>query len=163
MTKVEFKDDFIEMYKKNSQHRYAIRILALAKVQEGYAVKHVAPMVNKHANTIHEWIKLYKNEGLDGLFSIKSGRGAKPKIKADISEVKSEIEQLNADRKGGRNTAKIYQAKLKEKYGVEYSLSGIYDMLHRMNLSWITSRSVHPKADPKEQEKFKKSFKKKGA
>jgi hypothetical protein len=39
---------------------------------------------------------------------------------------------------------------------VSYSLTKIYRLLHRLNFSWVTSRSKHPKQSQDAQEDFKK-------
>ena len=158
MAKVVWGDDFQKMYKENGQHPYAIRILALAKKQEGYAVKHIAPMINKNVHTIHSWIKLYNTGGLDALFAIKPGRGRKPKTTAEPSTIKADIEALGVNKKGGRVVAEEVRQMLHTKHGAEYSLPGVYHLLHRLNFSWISVRSIHPKANHDEQETFKKNF-----
>jgi transposase len=58
--------------------------------------------------------------------------------------------------KGGRLRAEDIRELIKEKFKVDYGLSGIYPLLHRLGYSWITSRSIHPKADKNLQESFKK-------
>lgn len=157
MAKVNWPDDFQKMYKERTQHPYAIRILALAKKQEGWAVKHIAPMINKTEHTIHAWIKLYEAGGLEALFSIKPGRGRKSKITVAPNVVKEDIQALGANKKGGRIVAEEVRRMLKEKHGVEYSRSATYYLLHRLNFSWISVRSIHPQANPTAQETFKKN------
>lgn len=41
-------------------------------------------------------------------------------------------------------------------FSVEYKNSNIYKLLHALNLSWITTRSKHPKQSIEAQENFKK-------
>ena len=45
---------------------------------------------------------------------------------------------------------------LKKKFNAGYSANSIYDLLERLNIVWITGRSIHPKADKEAQEEFKK-------
>jgi transposase len=157
MAKVRWTDDFQKMYKENGQHPYAIRMLALAKKQEGYAVKHIATMINKNVHTVHSWIKLYNTGGLGALFSINPGRGRKPKTKVEPSTIKADIEALGVNKKGGRVVAEEVRQMLLTKHGAEYSLPGVYHLLHRLNFSWISVRSIHPKANNEAQETFKKN------
>lgn len=157
MAKVDWSDDFQKMYRENGKHPYAIRILALAKRQEGYAVKYVAEMINKNVKTVRAWIELYEEGGLDALFMIKKGRGRKTKAKEDPAVIKEQILELCAAKKGGRVVAEEIRQMINKKYDSNYSLPGIYHLLHRLNLSWISVRSIHPKVDLKEQENFKKN------
>src|SRR4051794_11715729 len=46
---------------------------------------------------------------------------------------------------------------VERRFGVSYSESGIRRLLHGLDLSWQKARPVHPEADPKAQEGFKKS------
>ena len=40
---------------------------------------------------------------------------------------------------------------------VRYSESGVRRLLHGLDLSWQKARPVHPRADPRAQERFKKA------
>ena len=45
-----------------------------------------------------------------------------------------------------------------DEFGVEYSLNGVYVLLHSAGMSWVSSRSSHPMQDKESQENFKKNF-----
>jgi transposase len=47
-------------------------------------------------------------------------------------------------------------AHIQERWAVSYTLSALSRLLHRMGLSWQTTRPVHPKADAEAQEVYKK-------
>jgi transposase len=46
---------------------------------------------------------------------------------------------------------------LAEAFGAEYSLSGVYGLLHRLGQACRVPRSSHPRPDPAAQRAFKKS------
>jgi transposase len=46
---------------------------------------------------------------------------------------------------------------VERRFGVGYSEGGIRRLLHGLDLSWQKARPVHPEADPKAQERFKKT------
>ena len=46
---------------------------------------------------------------------------------------------------------------VERRFGVRYSETGMLRLLHGLDLSWQKARPVHPEADPKAQERFKKS------
>ena len=71
------------------------------------------------------------------------------------------MEALQETRKGGRIRGEDIQVLLKEKFFVDYALPSVYNVLERCELSWISSRSKHPKSDPVLQENFKKNSEKK--
>ena len=53
-------------------------------------------------------------------------------------------------------TAKDLCQLVENRFGVSYSENGMLDLLHGLNLSWQKTRPVHPAADSKAQERFKK-------
>jgi transposase len=46
---------------------------------------------------------------------------------------------------------------VERRFGVGYSEAGIRRLLKGLDLSWQKARPIHPEADPKAQERFKKS------
>ena len=57
---------------------------------------------------------------------------------------------------GGRITGKQLHKIVCKEFSVNCSLKTIYNTLHRLNLSWISCRSKHPKSDIEVQELYKK-------
>jgi len=149
--------DFKALYKIHGQKKKGLRLLALRYLQEGHSVKETASLLFKTEYTVREWVHLYDEGGIDGLLSIRSGRGRKAKLPPSAeSLLKDAITNLSKSLKGGRLRAEDIRELIKEKFKVEYGLSGIYPLLHRLGYSWITARSIHPKADKNLQESFKK-------
>ena len=111
----------------------------------------------KSVNTIKDWVHLFCEGGLEALLSIRSGRGRKSKLSQDQdSELKQLLSQKHESLNGGRLRGYDIRNIIEEEFGVKYALRGVYHLLHRLKYSWITSRSIHPKADPQAQEDFKK-------
>ena len=151
------KEDFKALYKTHGQKKQGVRLLALRYVQEGKSVKETASLLFKTEYTIREWIHLYAEGGIDSLLSIRPGRGRHSKLSPlDEVHLKDEITSLTNSSKGGRLRAEDIRGLIQSKFKVEYGLSGIYPLLHRLGYSWITARSVHPKADKNLQDSFKK-------
>jgi transposase len=46
---------------------------------------------------------------------------------------------------------------VERRFGVRYSESGIRRLLKGLDLSWQKTRPIHPEADPKAQERFRKT------
>ena len=67
--------------------------------------------------------------------------------------------KVQDERNGGRITGREIGDLIKKEYEVEYKKSGLYDLLERLGLSWVSSRSIHPKTDLKKQTTFKQTFK----
>jgi transposase len=47
---------------------------------------------------------------------------------------------------------------LKDEFEADYSLNGVYALMHRMNYSWLMPRPQHEHADAQAQEDFKKTL-----
>ena len=73
-----------------------------------------------------------------------------------MQELKAAILEQQEQRLGGRMTGYDIQALIEERWEVAYGLSTVYTLLARLNLSWISSRSRHPKQNPEQQADFKK-------
>ena len=151
------EEDFKVLYKKYGQKKYGIRILALYYLQIGKSITEVSKLICKAAYTIRDWIKRYKEGGLQSLLSIRVGRGRSGKLsQANAKALIQEINVWSKSLSGGRLRALDIKSLIQEKFNVSYALSGVYALLHRLGYSWITSRSVHPKANKALQESFKK-------
>jgi transposase len=46
---------------------------------------------------------------------------------------------------------------VEERFGVTYTENGMLRLLHELDLSWQKARPIHPAADLKAQERFKKN------
>ena len=103
---------------------------------------------------------MYNEGGIDKMLSIrKKQRGRKARIKSDKKAEFSEyVVQLQEARDGGRIIGEDIVSMIKDKYNESYSVSEVYKLLKRMNMSWVSRRSVHTKSDPEVQEAFKKTF-----
>jgi transposase len=156
--RVNWTDDFGELYKKRGQQKHGVRLLALWKIQSGMTETAVCALVGKTHRTIRQWRKSYESGGIDALLSIAKGRGRKAKVNLR-ENMEEDIKALQEKRSGGRVRCQDIVNLVCEKYGVEYSQSGMYHILNRLDFSWITSRSKHPKNDEGAMEAFKKTSK----
>ena len=153
--------DFFPLATKEPHPRVRIRLLALGHLQAGKEKLEVANMFQISLTSLRKWLLRFMKNGVAGLQEGKRcGRYKKlPAVKEEA--FRQQVEALQETRKGGRIRGQDIQILLKEKFCVDYALPSIYDLLKSCRLSWISSRSKHPKADPVIQEDFKKNFKKK--
>jgi transposase len=68
------------------------------------------------------------------------------------------VEIVLCCRGGGRVRGEDIRQLLAEQFAVTYSLNGVYDLLKRLDMAWISARSVSPHADPVKQAEFKKNL-----
>lgn len=152
------KHEFSLLIKKEPNPRNRFRLLAMHHLQQGKGLKRVAEIVQNHWKTIQAWLKRFRESGLDGLFeSPRSGAPRKITGKAE-QWIHDKVETLSQAKTGGYITGKELLASLESEHSVTCSLKTVYNTLHRLDFSWITSRSMHPKSNPEEQEAYKKTF-----
>ena len=102
---------------------------------------------------------MYNEGGIDKVLSIREGRGRKARIEASKKEEFNQfVIQLQKDRSGGRIIGEDIVKMIKEKDKESYSVSGVYKLLKRMGMSWVSGRSVHTRSDPEVQGAFKKTL-----
>lgn len=158
----KFKEfEFLDYYKIHRSKPYIYRCLACHYIQMGRTYDEVAEMLNYSRNSIMKWVEKFEQKGIETLLGTKPGRGRAARISSKLSTEFSEaVISLQANRNGGRVIGKDIVGMVQEKYAVKYSVSGIYKLLSRMGLSWVSARSIHPKADLEAQESFKKTLNK---
>ncbi len=150
--------DFETPYKLASDPGAKMRFLAMLHLQKGKSFTEIGDMLRVSRRTVAEWFKRFVSEGIRGLFD-KLRTGRKPILSpSDESDFKKEVLKLQEERKGGRVRGEEIRQMLKDRFGAEYSLSGVYDLLNRLGMVWITGRSRHPDADPEAQKDFRENF-----
>ena len=68
------------------------------------------------------------------------------------------VEQLQDRRGGGRGRGEDIRQLLDEQFDVAYTLNGVYELLKRLDMVWISARSVSPNTNPAKQAEFKKKL-----
>lgn len=150
--------NFGELSKKESDPRARVRLLILHQ----YAIGESSESISKTmATSKHTVMKTRRNYWQKGLLSIydKARTGRKPKLLAeDVDRFKLLIVEAQEKREGGRLVCDDIVDLAKSACGVDYSRHGMYHVLKRIGMSWISARSQHPKADIEKQEAFKKTL-----
>jgi transposase len=155
---VLFDYDFVALMRCEKNARVRMRLLGLAHLQEGKTYTEVAGLLKVEISAPRRWVNRLVVGGLAGLQE-QAGRGRKRRLDATLEpRLQEAVEYLRDQRSGGRSRAVDIQRLLHDEFQVDYALSGVYRVLHRANLAWITARSQHPKADPTVQAAFKKTL-----
>lgn len=155
----DFKQqDFLKMMRKMKHGRNRIRLLAMHHIELGKSLIAVSKIVKVHWSTVQGWVKRFNELGLEGLYEGKRS-GAPRKIDFTQEEfITEKISAMSQAKTGGYITGKEMRQELMDKYGTQCCLKTIYNTLHRLNFSWISCRSIHPKANITEQEQYKQTL-----
>ena len=151
-------EELIKKAKKTRDGRLRIRIQAIALLTKDKKQKEVAEALGISIRAIRNWIDRYNAEGIDG-FNEKPRSGAPVKLK-NIDGFRDRVVKGPLLRTDGLVTWSGGQLRkiLNKEFQSEYSLSGVYNLLHRLNLSRLSPRPRHPYSNPEEQEAFKKTL-----
>jgi putative transposase len=139
--------------------RVSARLLALANALDGMSRDQAARAAGTDRQTLRDWVHRYNAEGVAGLRDRPRpgrpcglGEGQQAALKALI------LRGPDLARDGCVAwRARDLRGLAERRFGVRYSESGIRRVLHGLDLSWQKARPVHPAADPKAQERFKKT------
>jgi transposase len=139
--------------------RAGARLLALANALDGMGRDAAARAAGMDRQTLRDWVHRYDAAGVEGLrdrprpgrpCALDEGRQAAlkalilrgPKLERDgcVAWRASDLREL-----------------VERRFGIRYSESGVRRVLRGLDLSWQKTRPIHPEADPRAQERFKKS------
>lgn len=138
--------------------RVRCRLLAIAYVQSGHSAYEGDELFGLSAVQIRQWIKRYNAEGVEGL-SDRQRPGARPRL--DAQQRAAFLARLHAGPSPESGLAawrgEDIRQLLAQEFGAQYSLSGVYALLHRLRQSSLVPRPSHPSRDPTAQAAFKKS------
>jgi len=129
---------------------------------KGYSNTQIAELVEVERKTVGRYVNNFKISGIDGLIpKKKTGRPSflnkcqEQELYITISN--STPEEVGFD--GIKNwTAKIACEWVFRKFDVRYSINGMLDLFHRLDLSYTRPTYVLAKADPEKQAQFLADF-----
>jgi transposase len=150
--------DFKLEYKRERNSSIKVKFLALHHLQSGKLLKDVADIVLYDEQALRSWVRRFIQFDYEGLIE-KEGRGQKPRLpKEKEDEFKLALDELHESKNGGRVSVEDMQNLLADKFDCNYSRSGVYTLLDRINIVWISGRSKHPKHSHDAIENFKETF-----
>lgn len=148
--------DFSALINATSNARYRLKLIAVSHFIEGKNRTKIASFLKVSRRSVNIWIKTYLELGLAGL-NAKSPTGRPSKLTPEqLNTVKLYVIENAIKPEGGRLQGKDVQTFIEKEFGVIYQKTNIYQLMHKLNLSWITTRSKHPKQSIEAQEAFKK-------
>ena len=145
-------------YRMEAEGRMARRIQGIWLARRGRACREIMEITGASRRTVQIWVAKYNGGGLDALLD-RPRSGAPTKLPAAVEQelrVRIEAGPTEADAVSVF-TAPAIRDLIEREYGVLYSLTGLYDWLHRMGFSYLAPRPRHEQSDPDAQERFKKT------
>jgi transposase len=137
----------------NSKQRDRLRaVLLAAEGEDGQELEgdDIAKRLGRSPRFVDQWLARYRSGGLAGIQPGKA-KGQKPKLPVEKQQAfKARLLAGPTESDGGVCTLRGVDAQqiLAREFGVEMALSGVYQLMHRLNLSCLKPRPLHRKNDP---------------
>ncbi len=131
------------------------RLRAVELAVAGEPTLTIMRMLGRSRGFVQRWCYVYRDHGLDAV-KAQSPPGRPTRLPGDQHEAfRQRVLAGPTDEDGvctlrGREFIGI----LKKEFGVRYKLSGVYELLHRLNLSVLTPRPRHRKTDEQAMEQW---------
>jgi len=148
--------DLSKLIASTQNGRLRIRLLAVSHFIDGQNRTQIAKYLKVSRTSVNKWIKSYLDLGIDGLYGKKHTGRHRGLTDIQLQQIREFVLAGATKVDGGRLQGKDVQAYIASEFGVHYQKSNVYNLLHSLNLSWITTRSKHPKQSIEAQEAFKK-------
>jgi transposase len=136
------------LHKAQRDRRFADRVKAIVLLGTGWSVSEVAEALLVDEKTIRLWFEKYQRGGTDELLELKY-EGAEPKL--------SETQQQELAKHLDENTyltSKDIRHYVKKTYKVEYSATGMKELLHRLGFVYKKPKHVPGKLYPEKQKEW---------
>ncbi|WHP04535.1 MULTISPECIES: helix-turn-helix domain-containing protein [Acinetobacter] len=146
--------NFGELSTREKDPRARTRLLILHQYSIGKSTPEISESMYISEHTVMKTRRKYWKYGLSSIYD-QPRSGRKPKLaKQDIDTFKTLIVKEQEDKERGSLVCDDIVELAKEHFKVDYSRNGMYHVLKRIGMSWISARSQHPQADIAKQEDF---------
>jgi transposase len=152
------KYNFDLLARQEPSGRRRLRYIALAHIKDGKSPTETALALRVTPRAVTRWLKWFIDEGLDRVAGIPHYWSTQRLPIAQEEAFRQAVEQLQHRRGGGRVRGEDVRQLLVQQFGVDYTLNGVYELLKRLDMAWISARSVSPNANPARQAEFKKKL-----
>jgi transposase len=149
--------DFDRLARKEPDGRRRLRLIALAHLKEGKSCREVSAALHACRHAVMRWVQWFIAGGVARLAGMPHDWSTQRLAKAQEEAFRQAVEQLQCECGGGRVRGEDIRQLLARQFGVAYSLSGVYDLMKRLGMVWISARTVSSSADPVAQAEFKKN------
>ena len=151
--------DLRRLARRERDGRVSARLLALANALDGLPREEAARLAGMTGQTLGDGVHRYDAEGIEGLRDRpRPGRpcaldeGRQAALEALVPRG-PDLRRDGCVAWRARDLCALVEAR----FGVRYRESGMLKLLEGLDLSWRKTRPVHPEADPRARERFKKA------
>lgn len=151
---VEQEIDLRVAHRREKNKRKAYRINVLLLLNKGWTYTKVSDALFLDEETLRSYVKRYQKGGLEKLLKDKN-QGSRTKLsRIEIDELSQYLEE------NLHSTVEDIIAYVCKQYNVEYTVSGLTDLLHREGFVYKKTKIIPGKADAEKQKEFVEAYKK---
>lgn len=142
------REKLVQAHRSESKSRYCDRIKAILLLDSNWTVSKIAEALLLDENTIRSYKTRFESGGIAELCSDAYGGRECSLDDEELAELESELRgNIYLSTKG-------VLSYVKQNFGIEYSISGMTYLLHRIGFSYKKPDLVPGKADANKQEEF---------
>jgi transposase len=142
------RKDICDRRRQAQDRRVYQRLSAVLWSDDGRTREEIAELVGVSTRQVGQWFRIYRNKGLDRLCTLHY-QGDPGRLRpAQVERLKQEIAT------GVFHNAEQVRTWVRETLGVDYSISGLKDLLRRIGASYHKVSGFFWKADIEEQKEF---------
>src|SRR3954447_22997929 len=142
------RQEIDERRRQAQDRRVYQRLSAVLWIDAGRTREEIAELLGVSTRQVGQWLRIFRNQGLDQLCTLHY-RGDPGRLRpAQVQRLKQVIAT------GVFHNAEQVRTRVQETRGVDYSISGLKDLLRRIGASYHKVSGSFWKADIEEQKKF---------
>ena len=140
------------LHKTLRDKRLADRIKAIVLLGSGWSTSQVAQVLLIDETTVRNWLEKYQHGGQEELLALHYQGKACSLTEQQQQELAEHLDETTY------LTSNAIQNYIKKQYSIEYSSSGIKDLLDRLGFVYKKPKQVPGKLDPVKQEAFVEEY-----
>jgi putative transposase len=150
-----------ELTRQQKRARERLRFQAVVLARQGQTAPQIAEALGCARRPVQRWVERY-NEGGSAALAEGKRSGRPPRLKAEQEPAFRQRVEAGPRSEDGGGTCALHgrdvRLILEKEFKVMLKLSAVYELLHRLNLSYLCPRPRHPRAaDAAAREAFKKT------
>src|SRR5262245_933609 len=154
---VEWRDEDTEealkaAYQAERDPSLRTRLHGLWLLRGGWTLSATAGALGVHYRSVVRWAAWYRRGGLAGVRAHRMGGTGQAAFLSEEAEAEVAAEVAT----GRFRTGAEIGAWIRERYGVSYTLGGVYSLLERLRCAPKAPRPLHEKADIERQDAWKR-------
>lgn len=148
--KVGDRQELMRRIRVEKQAKPRDRLRAVALALEGQEAPRIAQQLGRSRRFVQRWSYAYRDGGIEALQARRQNGQPRKLVAEHEAAFKARMLAGPSAADGEVCTLRAQDAQriLQQEFGVTYTLSGVFKLLHRLGFSYLQPRPVHRKNNP---------------